>query len=92
MCYFHSSIRSKGVQNPFLFYVENGVCIDNFKIGRCHFLNHFRSFKGAPSSATKKLEKKFISQGKILSLEQNIALIKSFIRREIKLPCSALIA
>lgn len=76
--YFHAYIKSRGVQNQILSFVDKGERIEDFERVKTHFLNHFKSFMGSASDASTRLDMKFVSQGPNLNLDQQLELIKPF--------------
>ena len=49
-----------------------------------HFLNHFRSIMGIKSTASVPIQRTCFSHGNILSLDQQLSLIKPFTKKEVE--------
>ncbi|XP_062088886.1 uncharacterized protein LOC133795453 [Humulus lupulus] len=66
------------------YIIEQGRVVDNFPEVVSHFLDHFRSFMGSPSSATKKINMQCVELGSKLSIDQQLKLLKPFSHKEIR--------
>ncbi|XP_062094015.1 uncharacterized protein LOC133800051 [Humulus lupulus] len=83
--YFHACLKKCKEENRIASYVtEQGRVVDNFSEVVSHFLNHFRSIMGGPSSVTKKLNIHCVEMGSKLSVDQQLSLLKPFSHREIR--------
>ncbi|XP_062113034.1 uncharacterized protein LOC133824176 [Humulus lupulus] len=58
--------------------------VNNFSGVVSHFLDHFRSFMGSPSSATKKINMQCVELGTKLLIDQQLNLSKPFSHKEIR--------
>ncbi|XP_062080401.1 uncharacterized protein LOC133785161 [Humulus lupulus] len=58
--------------------------IDNFPDVVSHFVDHFRSYLGSPSSATGKIDLRCIEMGTKLSVDQQLIPLKPFSHKEIR--------
>ncbi|XP_062110882.1 uncharacterized protein LOC133822521 [Humulus lupulus] len=69
--YFHACLKKRKEENRIATYItEQGRVVDNFPEVVSHFLDHFRSFMGSPSSATKKINLHCVEMGSKLSIDQ----------------------
>ncbi|XP_062112749.1 uncharacterized protein LOC133823912 [Humulus lupulus] len=66
------------------YLTEQGRLVDHFPDVVSYFLDHFRSFMGSPSFATTKINLQCIEMSNKLSVEQQLALLKSFSPKEIR--------
>ncbi|XP_062103537.1 uncharacterized protein LOC133814614 [Humulus lupulus] len=83
--YFHACLKKRKEENIIATYLtEQDRLVDNFPDVVSHFLDHFRSFMGSPSSTTTKINLQCIEMGNKLSFEQQLALLKPFSPKEIK--------
>ncbi|XP_062089750.1 uncharacterized protein LOC133796296 [Humulus lupulus] len=85
IAYFHACLKNRKEENRIATYItEQGRVVDNFSDVVSHFLNHFRSFMGSPSSATKKINRQCVEMGSKLSIDQQLQLLKPFSHKEIR--------
>lgn len=82
--YFHAAMKSWRTKKRILSYMDNGIRVDSFEMVVNHFLHHFHSFMDTESMVSEKVNHQFISCGKILSVDQQLDLIKPFTMKEIK--------
>ncbi|XP_060967001.1 uncharacterized protein LOC133035175 [Cannabis sativa] len=82
--YFHSFLKKRRLENRITTFERNGMIVDDYNQVVEHFLNHFRNFMGKKSSATKRLDKHCINQGPVLSIEQQLRLIRPFKEKDVK--------
>ncbi|XP_062075679.1 uncharacterized protein LOC133779783 [Humulus lupulus] len=82
--YFHACLKKRKEENRIATYIpEHGRVVDNFPDVVSHFLDHFRSFMGSPSSATKKINMQCLEMGTKHSIDQYHNLLKPFSHTEI---------
>lgn len=77
-------MKSRGHNNKILYYLDNGDKVDDFGKVVKHFLGHFHSNMGTTSQASGSVNLNFIGKGKILTIDQQICLIKPFSDKEIR--------
>ncbi|XP_062075076.1 uncharacterized protein LOC133779093 [Humulus lupulus] len=83
--YFHAYLKKRKAQNTIVSYInDHGLLIDDFKEVVAHFVDHFKSYLGSPSSATRKVDLHCITLGTKLSVEQQLSLLKPFSNKEIR--------
>ncbi|XP_062119063.1 uncharacterized protein LOC133832780 [Humulus lupulus] len=77
--FFHAYLKKcKEVNRITSFVIENGQIIDKYEEVVDHFLSHFRSVLGSQSKASGAIHKECFRHGNILSLEQQLDLIRPF--------------
>ncbi|XP_062114427.1 uncharacterized protein LOC133825513 [Humulus lupulus] len=62
----------------------NNLIIDNYEAVVDHFLSHFRSVLGSQSTASGAIHRECFRHGNILSLEQQLDLIRPFTKKDVK--------
>uniref|UniRef100_A0A803PYC3 Reverse transcriptase domain-containing protein n=1 Tax=Cannabis sativa TaxID=3483 RepID=A0A803PYC3_CANSA len=83
--FFHASLKKRKMENRITSYVdENGNVIDEFPDVVNHFMEHFRGYMGTKSLTHLKLNKECIGQAHRPNFEQQVDLLKPFMRKEIK--------
>ncbi|XP_062113734.1 uncharacterized protein LOC133824773 [Humulus lupulus] len=91
--YFHAYLKKRRAENIIASFInEQGNLVDNFSEVVSHFLNHFRSIMGSPSSAKQKIDTRCIALGPKLNIDQQLSLLKPFSHQEIRtaifsIPC-----
>ncbi|XP_062104168.1 uncharacterized protein LOC133815329 [Humulus lupulus] len=66
------------------YITEQGTLIDAFREVVTHFVDHFKSYLGSPSSATGRIDLHCMEMESKLSVEQRLLLLKPFSSKEIK--------
>lgn len=64
--------------------MDNGTRIEDFSKFVDHFISHFQSFMGMDSQALWCIDPQIIDCGNVLTIDQQLALIKPFSIKEIK--------
>ncbi|XP_062093692.1 uncharacterized protein LOC133799706 [Humulus lupulus] len=83
--YFHACLKKRRAENGIATYItEQGRLIDYFHDVVSHFVEHFRSYLGSPSSATGWIDLRCIEMGAKLSVDQQLILLKPFTHKEIR--------
>ncbi|XP_062114155.1 uncharacterized protein LOC133825193 [Humulus lupulus] len=83
--FFHACLKKRRAENGIATYItEQGRLIDNFHDVVSHFVKHFRSYLGSPSSATGRIDLHCIEMGTKLSIDQKLLLLKPFSCKEIR--------
>ncbi|XP_060965179.1 uncharacterized protein LOC115720071 [Cannabis sativa] len=83
--YFHACIKNRRDTNRIASFVnEQGQVVEDYSKVVHHFLSHFKSFVGSSSSATETILPQCIEEGKQLSLDQQVKLIRPFSIQDIK--------
>ncbi|XP_062075209.1 uncharacterized protein LOC133779238 [Humulus lupulus] len=83
--FFHACLKKHRADNNIASYiVEQGNLIDDFQEVVAHFVDHFRSYLGSPSSATGRIDLHCIEMGPKISMDQQLLLLKPFSRKEIR--------
>ncbi|XP_062114171.1 uncharacterized protein LOC133825211 [Humulus lupulus] len=91
--YFHAYLKKRRAENRIASFInEQGSLVDNFSEVVSHFLNHFRSIMGSPSSAKQKINTHCIALGPKLNIDQQPSLLMPFSHQEIRttifsIPC-----
>ncbi|XP_062103701.1 uncharacterized protein LOC133814803 [Humulus lupulus] len=63
---------------------QRGKIIEKYEDVVAHFLHHFQSILGSQSKASGPIQKECFMHGNILSLEQQLVLIKPFSKKDVK--------
>ncbi|XP_062112946.1 uncharacterized protein LOC133824095 [Humulus lupulus] len=83
--YFHACLKQRKESNRITSFVTDaGQIIEKYEDVVAHFLHHFRSILGSQSKASGPIQKECFMHGNILSLEQQLVLIKSFSKKDVK--------
>ncbi|XP_062080726.1 uncharacterized protein LOC133785514 [Humulus lupulus] len=83
--YFHACLKQRRASNRITSFVnESGQLVERFEDVVDHFVNHFQKIMGSQSSASVPIQKSCFRFGHRLSLDQQIALIKPFTRKEVE--------
>ncbi|XP_062093665.1 uncharacterized protein LOC133799682 [Humulus lupulus] len=83
--FFHAYLKKrKEVNRITSFLTETGQIIDNYEEVVDHFLSHFRSLLGSRSKASGTIHRECFRHGNILSLEQQLDLIRPFTKKDVK--------
>uniref|UniRef100_A0A803PYJ0 Uncharacterized protein n=1 Tax=Cannabis sativa TaxID=3483 RepID=A0A803PYJ0_CANSA len=83
--YFHACLKKRKIENRIVsFTIDHGVVNDNFKEVVEHFLCHFRSYMGSSNKVSKGLNMKCLKYGVVLTLDQQLEMLKLFTDKEIK--------
>ncbi|XP_062085770.1 uncharacterized protein LOC133791878 [Humulus lupulus] len=91
--YFHAYLKKRRAENRIASFInEQGSLVDNFSEVVSHFLNHFRSIMGRPSSAKQMINTQCVALGPKLNVDQQLSLLKPFSHQEIRtalfsIPC-----
>ncbi|XP_062103567.1 uncharacterized protein LOC133814648 [Humulus lupulus] len=83
--YFHAYINKRKRANRIASFVtEDGRVEDSYPKVISHFINHFKSVLGCPNKATGKVDYAITALGPVLSIEDQLALIKPFSYKDVK--------
>ncbi|XP_062103860.1 uncharacterized protein LOC133814975 [Humulus lupulus] len=83
--YFHACLKKLRANNSIATYItEQGNLIDDFQEVVAHFVDHFKSYLGSPSSATGRIDLQCIEMDSKLSIDQQLLLLKPFSSKEIR--------
>ncbi|XP_062099916.1 uncharacterized protein LOC133805776 [Humulus lupulus] len=83
--YFHASLKQRRISNLITSYMnDEGQIIDNYAEVVEHFYNHFKGFLGKSSTATSQVDQDYFQKGPVLTLEQQLDLIKPFTKKDVK--------
>lgn len=81
--YLYASIKSRGLQNQVLSFLDKGIHVDDFYKMKLHFLDHFKTFMGSISHAFGIIDPCMIFRGPVLNLDKQLDLIEPFSSKEI---------
>ncbi|XP_062075434.1 uncharacterized protein LOC133779496 [Humulus lupulus] len=83
--YFHAYIKQWKRANRITSYIsEDGKVEDSYPKVISHFINHFKSVLGCSNKASGKVDYVITDLGPVLSVEDQLALIKPFSNKEVK--------
>ncbi|XP_062100716.1 uncharacterized protein LOC133806638 [Humulus lupulus] len=83
--YFHAYIKQRKRANRIAYYIsEDGKVEDSYPKVISHFLNHFKSVLGCSIKASGKVDYVISDLGPVLSVEDQLALIKPFSNKDVK--------
>ncbi|XP_062074913.1 uncharacterized protein LOC133778918 [Humulus lupulus] len=84
--YFYATLKQRSAFNRITAYLdEHGKIVDCYDDVVNHFINHFKGFLGSPSSATSRIQLDCFKVGNILSLDQQLSLIRPFSKKDVKM-------
>ncbi|XP_062104132.1 uncharacterized protein LOC133815291 [Humulus lupulus] len=83
--FFHAFLKKRKAENGIVsFITEEGQVVDNYTEVVSHFLGHFKTCLGSPSSASGRVNMQHVDLGPKLSVDQQMLLLKPFSKKEIK--------
>ncbi|XP_062113118.1 uncharacterized protein LOC133824265 [Humulus lupulus] len=83
--YFHACLKQRKESNRITSFVtDTRQIIEKYEDVVAHFLHHFRSILGSQSKTSSPIQKECFMHGNILSLEQQLVLIKPFSKKDVK--------
>ncbi|XP_062118573.1 uncharacterized protein LOC133832215 [Humulus lupulus] len=83
--YFHAYIKQRKRANRIASYIsEDGKVEDSYPKVISHFINHFKSVLGCSNKASGKVDYVIADLGPVLSVEDQLALIKPFSNKDVK--------
>ncbi|XP_062085407.1 uncharacterized protein LOC133791499 [Humulus lupulus] len=84
--HFHASLKQRKAANRITSFLDDkGQINDKFEDVVAHFLNHFRSIMGSPSSTSSQIQKDCFIHGDTLSLDYQLSLLKPFTKKDVKI-------
>ncbi|XP_062075282.1 uncharacterized protein LOC133779324 [Humulus lupulus] len=82
--YFHACLKQRKASNRITSFINDvGQINEKFEDVVAHFLNHFRSIMGSHSKASVPIQRECFIHGGILSLDQQLNLIKPFTKKDV---------
>ncbi|XP_062118466.1 uncharacterized protein LOC133832098 [Humulus lupulus] len=83
--FFHASLKQRQTSNRIISYIDdNGCFVDNYAKVVDHYFYHFKNHLGNTSRATGQIDPDCIKYGHVLSLDDQLHLIKPFTYQEVR--------
>ncbi|XP_062075263.1 uncharacterized protein LOC133779303 [Humulus lupulus] len=83
--YFHACLKQRRATNRITSFINDaGQINEKFEDVVAHFLNHFRSIMGSHSTASAPIQRECFIHGGILSLDQQLRLMKPFTKKDVE--------
>ncbi|XP_062075488.1 uncharacterized protein LOC133779554 [Humulus lupulus] len=83
--YFHACLKQRKATNRITSFIDDdGQINDKFEDVVAHFLNHFQSIMGSHSTTSAPIQRECFIHGGILSLDQQLSLMKPFTKKDVE--------
>ncbi|XP_062114106.1 uncharacterized protein LOC133825135 [Humulus lupulus] len=85
IAYFHASLKKRQLSNHIISYVDANECfVEDYAKVVDYYFHHFKNHLGNASRASGQIDSKCISNGPVLSLDDQLHLIKPFTYHEVR--------